>query len=153
MVKVIEGDMFESDAIYICHQVNCQGEMRTGVAQQVRQKYPEAYQMYKQRCDSLKDNKESMLGYAQFVPSRNGKTIVNMFSQNNYGYDGEVYIDYRAFKGCLLTIKRHVPKNKTIAMPYLIGCHRGGGEWGIVLPMIEEVLSDHNVELWRYDGG
>ena len=40
MIKHIKCDIFESGADLILHQVNCQGAMNSGVAKQVREKYP-----------------------------------------------------------------------------------------------------------------
>lgn len=40
MIKHIKGDIFQSGADVILHQVNCQGVMGSGVAKQVREKYP-----------------------------------------------------------------------------------------------------------------
>ena len=42
-VQIIDGDLFQTHAKYICHQVNCQARMGSGVAKQVRAKYPEVY--------------------------------------------------------------------------------------------------------------
>ena len=39
-MKHIYGDIFLSNADAILHQVNCQGVMGSGVAKQVREKYP-----------------------------------------------------------------------------------------------------------------
>lgn len=41
MIKHIKGDIFQSSADVILHQVNCQGVMGSGVAKQVREKYPD----------------------------------------------------------------------------------------------------------------
>lgn len=46
-IKIIDGDLFTTNAKIICHQVNCQGEMNTGVAQQVREKFPHVFEGYK----------------------------------------------------------------------------------------------------------
>ena len=45
MIKVINGDLFNSTARFIVHQVNCQGKMGSGVALQVKQKFflPQMY--------------------------------------------------------------------------------------------------------------
>ena len=37
MIKIIDGDLFVTDAKFICHQVNCEGRMDSGVALQVKQ--------------------------------------------------------------------------------------------------------------------
>ena len=43
----------ESGCNIICHQVNCQGVMGSGIAKQVREKYPNVYNSYKKACDKL----------------------------------------------------------------------------------------------------
>ena len=47
MIKHIKRDIFKSGADLICHQVNCQGVMGSGIAKQVREKYPKVYKEYK----------------------------------------------------------------------------------------------------------
>ena len=46
-----------------------------------------------------------------------------------------------------------VSENMSIAMPYKIGCVRGGANWEEVYQMIENIFYDCNVELWRLDKG
>ena len=41
MVKIIEGNLFDTKANIICHQCNCQGVMGSGVAAEVKRRYPE----------------------------------------------------------------------------------------------------------------
>lgn len=48
MIKHVKCDIFESDADVICHQVNWQGVMDSGVAKQVRERYPNAFEEYKE---------------------------------------------------------------------------------------------------------
>ena len=40
MIKIFEGDLLESGANFICHQVNCQGVMGSGVAKQIKEQFP-----------------------------------------------------------------------------------------------------------------
>lgn len=89
-------------------------------------------------------------GQTQFVQANDGKVVVNMFAQSNYGYDGKLYTDYTAFQSCLKRIKLTVPAGETIAMPFKIGCGLGGGDWNVILGLIQKELSDkYTVELWR----
>jgi len=146
-VKVINGDLFESSAPIICHQVNCQGKMGSGVAKQVREKYPAAYRQYIYRCKDEKPHQ--LLGHAQFVYGTD-KIVVNMFAQDRYGYDGTRYTDYSAFSRCLHEIAKNVAPGTTIAMPYKIGCGLAGGDWGTVYGLIDQILGQqYTVELWR----
>ncbi len=144
-VKIIGGDLLSTDARYICHQVNCQGRMGSGVARMIREKFPGVYDRYKEECLE----RRNPLGTVLYVPSK-GRVIVNMFAQDRYGYDGKTYTNYDAFMHCLVNIHDTVPQEETVAMPYKIGCGLGGGDWSIIYDMIERKLgADHSVELWR----
>lgn len=149
-IKVIDGDLFDTSAPFICHQVNCQGRMGSGVAKQVRAKHPKAYKQYMYLCNDKCPSE--LLGHAQFVYDTD-KIVVNMFSQDRYGYDGRCYTDYRAFASCLREIAESVAASETIAMPYNIGCGLAGGDWGTIYSIIEKILSSkYTVEFWRKEG-
>lgn len=100
MIEIIEGNLFDTDAKFICHQVNCMGKMESGVALQIKQRFPHVYEEYKKVASS------DMLGKVQVVPVKpeyigydcgsiaipsNEQWICNFFAQNNYGYDGKQY--------------------------------------------------------------
>lgn len=167
MIKHIKGDIFESGADAILHQVNCQGVMGSGVAKQVRERFPAVFKYYKARCDEDKRLKEqsggtksSLLGLAQVCYKedylvgevKDTQVIINLFAQDNYGYDGNCYTDYEALHKCLETVNRQFA-GKKVAIPYLMACHRGGGNWSVVSKMIEDTLTDCDVTLYEYFGG
>ena len=154
MIKHIKGDIFEQNADVICHQVNCQGVMGSGVAKQVREKYPWVYATYKRFCDnSIKSGRE-MLGKCQEVFIDENRVIVNVFAQDNYGYDEKCYTNYEVLQDCFGIINERY-KGKTIAIPYLMGCHRGGGDWNVVIKLIESIFenSETTLLICEYDGG
>lgn len=158
-IKIIDGDLFHTSAPVICHQVNCKGKMGSGVAKQIREKYPVAYESYRLLYNSEKNDTAKLLGHIQWCYCKddqmeNGvRTIINMFAQDRYGYDGKCYTDYRAFEYCLEQIKGVVLTNETIAMPYKIGCGLAGGDWNIIYGLIDRVLGQkYSVELWRKEG-
>lgn len=150
MIKHIKCDIFKSGADVICHQVNCQGVMGSGIAKQVRDKYPKVYKAYKKVCTS----DERLLGRTQIIPINESQSIANLFAQDNFGYDKQCYTDYSALINCLKQIYAFCP-NKTIAIPYLMSCARGGGDWNIVYEIIEEIFgdSDCDVLICEYNGG
>lgn len=92
---------------------------------------------------------------------RSEQYIANLFAQVTYGYDGAKYTDLSALKECFEKVKYETIAdetnflyNATIAMPYKIGCCRGGADWDKeVFPMIKDVFKDCDVELWRWDRG
>jgi O-acetyl-ADP-ribose deacetylase (regulator of RNase III) len=155
MIKHIKCDIFKSGADVICHQVNCQGVMGSGIAKQVREKYPEVFASYKKVCDEYRTEfgSHALLGGVQGSPIA-GMWIINLFAQDNFGYDGKCYTDYDSLRRCLEKVKAEFP-NRTIAIPYLMGCHRGGGDWNTVYKMIEEVFADSDCEILicEYNGG
>lgn len=155
-VKIIDGNLFQTTALVICHQVNCRGKMGSGVAKQVRELYPLAYERYRLAYNQEKDNPSKLLGHIQYVYCKDEnsatgmRTIVNMFAQDKYGYDGSRYTDYKAFEYCLEKIKQIVESGSAIAMPYKIGCGLAGGDWNIVYGLIDRILGQqYTVELWR----
>lgn len=145
--KIINGDLLKADADVIIHQVNCQGRMGSGVARQIRKKYPNVFSEYRKICRETKD-KESLLGQVLCVNTPDGKVIANMFAQLNYGYDGGLYTDYTAFYKCLESINAKF-EGKKVALPYKIGCDRGGADWNIVSHMIEGRLNKCDVALYK----
>ena len=155
MIKHIKCDIFESGADVILHQVNCQGVMGSGVARQVKDKYPHVFRYYKMVCNSA-ETKKRLLGTALMVEIEDGNHYIgNLFAQENFGYDGKCYTDYEALKESLRRSISTVDLNHKpiIAIPYLMGCHRGGGDWNIVYKMIEEIFQDYDVLICEYDGG
>ena len=149
-LKFVLGDITKSDANYICHQVNCQGAMGSGVAKAIKDKWPVVYTDYRRFYESNKP----LLNEIQIVAVSTEQSVINMFAQEYYGYDRNQYTSYDAFWKCLNKIKNIVPKGSKIAFPSKIGCCRGGANWKVILTMISEVLeSEYNVEIWEYDAG
>lgn len=151
-VIIKDGDLFTTTANIIGHQVNCKGAMNSGVARQVREKYPAAYSAYKTQCS----DKKNLLGTIQIVSQPDGHIICNMFAQSTYGYDGRQYTDISALRNCLIALKRYaLTRHLSVALPYNIGCCRGGADWSTVFSMIKSIFSDSDVtvELWKYDKG
>lgn len=159
MIKHIKCDIFKSGAAVICHQVNCQGVMGSGVARQIREKYPIVYKGYKALCDDRAP--ENLLGEAQFIDVYDDILIgvFNIFGQLHYGYDGKCYTNYKALREALVTVydymNAYFDPTTTIAFPYKFGCYRGGGDWNVVYKMIEDIFgdSDYDVLICEYNGG
>ena len=150
MVKFENGNLLDAPVDYICHQVNCQGRMGSGIAKQIRERWPAVYDFYITRLDILKDK---ALGHTQLVPVSNGKVIINMFAQQYYGYDGRRYTSYDAFWACLGGIAASVPKGSKIGFPAKIGCGLGGANWEVISTMICEVLgNDYEVYIYHLEG-
>lgn len=158
----VKGNLLTADVQYICHQVNCQGIMNSGIAKSIKNKWPMVYKEYQSwfeyACNKAIENSPSewplnssdiMLGHIQVVSIPNDKTIINMAAQNDYGYDGNKYTSYDSFWQCLEKISNKIPKGSKIGFPKNIGCCRGGANWNVIKTMIAEVL-DKDYEVYIY---
>lgn len=153
MIKNYTGNLFNTNADIIAHQVNCQGAMKSGVALQVRKGYPLAYASYKTLCSAVKP--ENLLGQLQLVFCGN-KLIANLYGQLNYGYEGNKYTDVKALGKALQNLHdKAKEKSYSIAIPYKMGCDRGGADWETeVYPMLSEIFNDNVIlEIWKLPEG
>ena len=152
MIHYVKGNLLDSNCDYICHQVNCQGVMGSGIARQIRERWPEVYERYLCFYSHWQDPDEQ-LGEADFIKlSDEDRYVINMYSQASYGYDGRRYTSYDAFAYALETIRVSVPEGYTIGFPKNIGCGLGGGNWKVISALIEEILGeDFEVYIYEYD--
>lgn len=150
-VRLIRGNLLDSDAKYICQQVNCQGAMGAGLAKQIAEKWPNVKKEYVKFCDSKKQ-KQDLLGDIQLVAANGGfqkkddPLIVNVFGQFYYGHDG-VYTDYSALIKAFRKMNR-LYKGERLAFPYGFGCGLAGGEWQDVEELIVKYLPDCDVTIY-----
>ena len=106
------------------------------------------------RCgmENAPDVSDFLLGDAQFVQVGENKTVVNMFGQQYYGYDGKRYTSYDGFWSCLGKILESVPKGSKIGFPDHIGCGLGGANWEVIRTMIEQALgNDFDVYIYKLE--
>jgi O-acetyl-ADP-ribose deacetylase (regulator of RNase III) len=117
------------------HGVNTKGLYRAGVAGIVKLVYPECYDLYSDEIESLnyKDGGD-ILPYE----IKEGKVILNAFTQINPGADGS----YDLIDMCFNTIGQ-VYSDSKICYP-LIGCGIAGLNWNAVKEIINYRLSETN---------
>jgi O-acetyl-ADP-ribose deacetylase (regulator of RNase III) len=155
MIKILEGNILDADETIICQQVNCKGVMGSGLAKQIRNKYPNVYTDYKLFCKTVKNP----LGQVNSVVVQDKEKglnhiIMNIFGQDGYGRDRR-YTDYNALEMGLQSIYNEVTTEgkflygKSIAIPYNLGCGLAGGDWNVVCKIIEDVFNDYNVTIYK----
>ena len=165
MVNFRSGNLLDADVEYICHQVNCQGRMGSGIAKSIRERWPVVYDEYRAKFDEMEeklieicgswesqvDVSDVLLGDVQLVRVGDNKTVINLFAQQYYGYDGKRYTSYDGFWTCLGKIRETVPAGAKIGFPDHIGCGLGGANWEVILTMIEEALNDYDVYICKLE--
>ena len=156
MIEVYDGNLFDTTAPIIAHQVNCKGVMGSGVAYTVRQLYPVVYREYKELCRN--NSPRDLLGKVQIIPTST-RYIANIFGQDDYarrGYVPRRYTDYDALDRAFSFLVNYMESMKIyrVAMPDHIGCGRGGGDWVTVKMLLIRHFKKHpkiTLELWKYE--
>lgn len=159
MISYKKGNLLDSGCNIICHQVNCQGVMGSGIAKQIRDRYPNIYEGYRQNVSSH-ENKYELLGSVLISWIDKEHLVANFFSQYNYMPRTIRHTNYDRFGTCCKYLKDFIntiypdkTKDIRIGFPYKIGCGLAGGDWNIVNKIIEKEFAgpEWNVEIWEYE--
>lgn len=149
MISIISGDLLQAKEAAICHQVNCQNVMGSGVAKAIFTKWPEVKTEYHRFCNGRRPR--DLLGRIQVVNlsefSAGDKVVINIFGQLNCGHDKICYTRYDALETAFDEINR-VDEFKSLAFPYGFGCGLAGGNW----QQVERLMLEHlfNVDVTIY---
>lgn len=148
MIKVVIGDVLEAREDIICHQVNCQGVMGSGVAKALYYKWPVIKKDYMRFCSQFKEPK-NLLGKYQLVEIAKDRFVANIFGQLDYGRDkNHRYTDYTALANSFDAICKE-QHDKSLAFPFGFGCGLANGDWSIVYQMIKTCFHDMNVVIYK----
>jgi putative Appr-1-p processing enzyme family protein len=156
MIKVVEGDILEAKEFFIVQQVNCQGVMGAGLAKAIYTKWPMVKREYLDYCKRVGPI-DHLIGRVQYVYISDTQIIANCFSQRYYKkpehrYDPRFgqfycYTDYDAMENCFDYIATNV--DKSIAIPYGIGCGLAGGDWTEVEYLIKKCFRNNDVTIYK----
>lgn len=165
MIKIVTGDITDAKEKYICHQVNCQGAMGSGVARVIYYTWPQVREQYLKFARNEIDGKawaddeykKSLLGSVQMVdvsPNKDGSQFVlNIFGQYNCGREEDhCYTDYKALEEAFNKIARGLKQDEAVAFPYGFGCGLAGGEWEMVLALMDKCFAENDVIIYKFPG-
>lgn len=139
-VVYTEGNLLDIKTGIICHQVNHKGVANAGLAKQIRQMYPAFMKNYLRLCKQYSFESLRWGGTVAWYDVNETFAIASIFGQDGYGTD-KVYTDYYALKFGLQTIMRRSAFEKmNVYIPYGIGCGLAGGDWNLVMGIIEDVF-------------
>ena len=138
MIKYIDGDLItlakEKQFDVIFHCANCFCTMGSGIAPQIKNAFPEAYEV------DCKTNKGDMLKLGTIsYTEHTSPIVVNLYGQFGYGNKklGLPDVDYDALRSSFKLMKQKF-SGKTFGGPK-VGSGLAGGSWQIiVLKMIEK---------------
>ena len=145
-IKIIRGDIFESDADLITNPVNCVGVMGGGLARKFANKFPTEYlDQYKASCD----NRSLKIGHPKYwtISKKDNKYICNFPTKNHFRDPSELgWIAY-GLVNLVLDIQKS-PVINSVAIPAL-GCGLGNLSWNDVLICVKMAAAlDENIK-WQ----
>lgn len=149
------GNLLDAQTDVIAHQVNCQGVMGSGVAKQIRDKWPRVYDSYVSYCYDYITCTNELLGECQLVQINDNQHVANLFGQNYYGRDGKRYTSYDGIYDALISLAVQMMDNgmESVALPYNMSSCLGGADWEVILAMIKSLYVFGNtnitIEIWK----
>lgn len=145
MITIEQGDLLQSDCHMILHQCNCQGVMGSGIAAQIKKKFPVVYEEF------LLDKRKPVDKLStSLVVRTNTKPIMlvgNLYGQYDYGREHKVYTNYMALMSAMYKAYRDGIEildhdygltrcDIKIGIPYNLGCGLANGNWNFVYEKI-----------------
>lgn len=147
MINYVYGDFFTVQAKYKAHGCNCFCTFGSGLALDVKRKWPEVY------AADLKtaSGEKSKLGAYSTAILPDKTVVFNAYTQYTIS-NSERVCSYDAIIQCFESIKDTIlsdldedetmdfPPN--LAVPYLYNCGKAGGDWGIVEAIFKSLFAD-----------
>jgi O-acetyl-ADP-ribose deacetylase (regulator of RNase III)/uncharacterized protein YwgA len=144
MVKVVQGDMFRSNAQTLVNTVNCVGVMGKGVALEFKRRFPDMYRDYAERCA----RGEVRLGEPYIYSGGLFDPWVLNFPTKDHWRSVASLTDIERGLQYLLSRYREWGIESLAAPP--LGCGQGQLEWRIVGPTLYRYLNRLEIPVELY---
>ena len=151
MITYKRGDLLDyfrnGDVDVLIHCTNCQTVMGSGIALQIKNELPYAYDAY---VDYSKNYGLELGTISCGIDYE--QAVINLHAQHLYG-SGNRFVNYEALYICLEKAKQFMIDNdlNAVGVPALMAADRAGGSWRVVKAMIAEVFQDYDVLIVEYD--
>lgn len=144
-MKLISQDIFNVKTGIICHQVNCMGVFGSGIALDIKKKWPMVFEEYRNK---MLMPRYKNLGRAQVVNVGEDLYVANLFGQFDYGRDfrrteyGSIYTALKNLKKQIDLKQIEDHKDRQVFFPYKMSCQNAGGDWNLLMEMLDELFPD-----------
>tara|TARA_Y100000766_G_C18399905_1_gene362248 strand:- start:22 stop:528 length:507 start_codon:yes stop_codon:yes gene_type:complete len=150
MIKIIAGDIFDTDAEVIVNPVNCIGVMGKGLAKVIKKQYPWSFSNYEQAC---KRNELTPGGYvvskfeSMFSKDDDYPIIIHLATKGHWRSKSKIEDIERGLENLVdFTNSNNI---ESVALPQL-GCGLGGLDWEDLEPIFYHHLSNSQCEFIIY---
>lgn len=152
MISIQHGDVLNIEQGIIVHGCNCNGVMGAGIALQIKNRFPAAFESYSKKYQT----RGLFLGEITVAQINPSKIIVNANTQQNTGANKR-QVNYEAIAECFEKVlllanetKEYTGERLDIVFP-MIGAGLGGGNWNIIESIIDETIPDEfNKILYKF---
>ena len=152
-IEIISGNLLDGfdrgEVNNIGHCCNMQNTFGSGIAKSIKERYPKAYE-----ADTIwyksgdKHIPLSMAALPYNIEREVSPRIFNLYGQEFYGTEKR-QLNYGRLAKSLIAMQGWLNGNSTVGFPYKMGSDRAGGDWEIVLEMIEFIFKYHDVKIYK----
>jgi O-acetyl-ADP-ribose deacetylase (regulator of RNase III) len=144
------GNLLAVERGILVHGCNARGVMGAGIALQIKQHFPQAFEVYAQahKTTGLK------LGTITWAEVAAQKIVVNAVTQDHYHHPNPevVLVDYDSVERAFEAVRPLADRERLPVHFPLIGCGLARGKWQEIAPRIERALGPEIVKfLWQRD--
>lgn len=133
MIKVNVGNVLRQQEGIIVHGCNSKGVMNSGLAKEVREIFPGAFNLYRKTFEE----QGLRLGEVIMYDVNPGLVIANAITQSQYGREKKVYVNYNAVTEVFQTLGQ-IARWKKVPLHFpLIGCGLANGDWKRIKVIID----------------
>lgn len=144
-MKLIKGNIFNSECQTIVNTINCVGVMGAGIALEYKLRYPEMFDQYVEFCDK----KQIEVGKLWIYKSSD-KWVLNFPTKKHWKFPSKIEYLHAGLEKFVRTYQQR--EIKSVAFP-LLGADKGGLDRISVLEIMTSYLDglDCKVEVYEYD--
>lgn len=144
MIEFTKGDMFAKPVDARVNTVNCKGVMGAGVALAFKNRYPEMFKEYKQKCQDGTIRPGALHVWKNLM----GDWVINFPTKRDWKEKSR----YEDVSAGLEALRSYLQEQKpaSLALPAL-GCGHGGLDWNKVSSMIKEKLGDLDTKIFVFE--
>ena len=135
---------------FLAHCCNAKGVMGSGIARSIKERIPAAYEEYKYH---LKDRE--LCGVDPMGDLSHADNVINLIAQEGYDKEHHNRNKRQVHYGYLAKALRRAAtmfsgydEARTLIVPYKMCCDRAGGDWDVVVELLEVMLEGWTVEVY-----
>lgn len=144
LIKYLTGEVITTKSDYIAFPANTEGIMGSGLALDIKNKYPNVWVEYKRKC---KDIGTGLFGtYIPINVVDSNLIILACFTQTSASHNSKT-TNLNELKKIFKQLEKTTKEKKTITIPYRYGCGVNNASWNEVHKILYDIFDKSDVIL------